>query len=199
MRLLWIRHGQTRENQLKQYIGHMNSPLNERGRKQAQLLRQRLKNIKVDRIYSSDLLRCMETIKEFAAERNVAVIPCSQLRELNFGLWEGKTYAEIMAEYPEQGRAWYEDPFSISPPGGETLHQLGSRVDQVIKRILGEWKAGETVALISHGGPIRWFQGKWVENNPSLFWEKRPPGHGEALLYTFVDGMFVAEDLPDME
>lgn len=199
MRLLWIRHGQTEENALKQYISYTNAPLNQVGMKQAQSLIQKLKKVPVDRIYSSDLLRCLETVREFATDRNVSVIPNSFLRELNFGQWEGKTYEEIMALNMEKGTAWYNDPFSVSPPDGETLVQLGNRVDQFVKKIITESKKGETVALISHGGPIRWFQGKWVEKNPFLFWENRPPGHGEALLYRLVGGGFVAEEIPYME
>ncbi len=199
MRLLWIRHGQTEENRLKQYIGYTNVSLNKVGMEQAKSLIQRLKKVQVDRIYSSDLLRCMETIEGFAKQRNLSVIPDSNLREMNFGQWEGKTYEEIMAVDPEKGTVWYNDPFSVCPPNGETLLELGNRVDQLIMNIIAESKRGETVALISHGGPIRWFQGKWIEKNPFLFWENRPPGHGEALLYRLVSGGGVLEEIPDME
>ncbi|HBI04461.1 MAG TPA: hypothetical protein DDY49_10595, partial [Paenibacillaceae bacterium] len=77
MRLLWIRHGQTEENRLKQYIGYTNVSLNKVGMEQAKSLIQRLKKVQVDRIYSSDLLRCMETIEGFAKQRNLSVIPDS--------------------------------------------------------------------------------------------------------------------------
>lgn len=199
MRLLWIRHGQTEENRLKQYIGYTNVSLNKAGMEQARSLIHQLKNVQVDRIYSSDLLRCLETIEGFAKERNLSVIPVSNLREMNFGQWEGKTYEEIMAVAPEIGTAWYNDPFSVSPPDGETLLELGNRVDQLIGNIIAESKKGETVALVSHGGPIRWFQGKWIEKNPFLFWENRPPGHGEALLYRFDSGEFMLEEIPEVE
>lgn len=175
----------TQENKEKKYIGHTDARLNETGRLQARTLGEKLKNIKIDRIYASDLSRCADTAREIARERDILPILLPVLRELHFGEWEGKMYEEIMAMDGRLATAWYDNPFAQAPPGGETLLEFGNRVDKKLQEIIGECQEEETLVLVSHGGPIRWFQCKWIHQDPFQYWYERPPGHGEFLIFDF--------------
>lgn len=199
MRLIWVRHGQTADNAKKKYIGHTDSPLNEKGWQQARALGEKLKKRKIDRIYSSDLCRCQDTADEIARGRGLTPLLLSELRELHFGQWEEKTYEEIMALDRKKAMAWFEQPFTHSPPGGETLYGLGKRVDDRLRDILRQTEEEETLLIVSHGGPIRWFQCTWVMKDPFQYWVQRPIGHGEVSSFLFINGQWIQEEDPLIE
>ncbi|SDX04636.1 alpha-ribazole phosphatase [Marininema mesophilum] len=181
VRLLWIRHGETEANRLRQYCGHLDEPLNDEGHRQVLSLSHTIKNLSVDHVYSSDLLRCRQTVAGLkGCWPGVAITVVPELRELSFGEWEGFTYDEIHQRSPEQLSRWIDDPTSVSPPGGETLMELDRRLSQWMTTVV-EAHRGETIALVSHGGPIRWFLSHCVAGDPRGFWE-RGLSHGGWLL-----------------
>jgi alpha-ribazole phosphatase len=181
MRWIWVRHGETEENRLRRYLGHADPPLNERGKEQAERLRRLLADLSPAAVYSSDLTRCMETATRIAAQWKLRPIPVQSLRELSFGKWDGKTYDEIMRTDGERMKKWYDNPFQVSPPGGETLEQFGRRIDNWLSERLAAFQSDETVLIVSHGGVIRWFECKWLARDPSSFWRTEGLGHGQAL------------------
>jgi len=75
--------------------------------------------------------------------------------ELDFGCWDGLTYEEIERLDRDRLWAWHDDPWRVSPPGGETLALLAARVESFVKEI-GRKHDGSTVLLVAHGGPLRW-------------------------------------------
>lgn len=188
MRLVWIRHGETDSNREHRYLGHSDIPLNGRGRIQAQELARELPALLSHQpvaIYTSDLLRCSETAEPLAAGWNLPVIPVPALRELSFGEWELMTYDELMQADPVRASRWYDDPFHNRPPQGESLEQLGMRVDSWLHSLLeGSYseETNRTVVLVAHGGVIRWFQAAWLENDPRRYWQVEGVKHGEALI-----------------
>ncbi|USG64539.1 histidine phosphatase family protein [Brevibacillus ruminantium] len=206
MRWIWIRHGETEENRQRRYHGHTDAPLNQAGMEQARKLSNLLACEKPDLFYTSDLLRSRQTAEGLSAAWGIAPTPVPELRELSFGDWEQLTYEELMSLAGERARQWYDDPFQYAPPGGETVAQLGSRVDRLIKGVLRklsdraeernsadqEWSKGrhqrqgrkpeQTVVLVTHGGAIRWFQAAWMHGNPQLYWQMTGLGHGQAMI-----------------
>jgi alpha-ribazole phosphatase len=181
MRWIWIRHGETEENRLGRYVGHTDPALNERGEAQADRLCCLLAGELPSAVYSSDLKRCMQTAERICSRWNLQYVPARALRELSFGRWDGKTYEEIMQMDRERAVAWYDNPFDNAPPEGESLRQLGERVDGWLDRLMSECRCGDTVVLVSHGGVIRWFQSRWLQNDPGLFWQVQGVRHGQAL------------------
>lgn len=186
MRWLWVRHGETEMNRQKRYLGHSDVSLNERGLHEANELAKRLMRVGAGpvQLYSSDLRRCVQTAQPLAEAWNVPLLTVPALRELSFGDWELLTYEQLMERDGERATRWYDDPFSYAPPNGESLRQLGERIDQWLHGVLAEPSAGEsaTKVFVTHGGVIRWFQAAWLAREPSRYWQMEGLKHGEALL-----------------
>ena len=166
-----MRHGETNENRERRYLGHYDAPLAPSGRQQAEATAELLAGERITRVYTSDLLRCIETTDIVCKTSNLSPVIVPALRELDFGNWDCKTYEEIMNEDPERAESWYNNPYITSPPGGETLAMLGDRVDDWLHELFADMKADETALLVSHGGPIRWFQAAWLARKPEDFWQ----------------------------
>ena len=153
-RLLLIRHGETDLNAQGRFQGHSDPPLNDRGRRQAELIAQELRDEKFDAVFSSDLLRAQETAEIVVRNRDVPIRRTNELRELSFGVWEELTYGEIQQKYPEEYRRWQTDPAFNPPPGGESLVEIGHRLSLFFDP-LRERGDQETILIATHGGPIR--------------------------------------------
>lgn len=154
MRLLIARHGQTKHNLDHRYQGITDAPLNQAGILQSDKLADRLSSEKIDVIYSSNLLRCVQTAELIAKEHSLKVNQEERLREISFGEWEGMSYNEIQAQSPDLLEKWMGDPAHVSPPNGETLIQLAVRVKSVVDEMKGQ-HAEQTVLVVTHGGVIR--------------------------------------------
>ncbi|MGN7470866.1 histidine phosphatase family protein [Brevibacillus sp. SAFN-007a] len=186
MKWLWIRHGETDSNRERKYLGHSDVPLNEKGKRQARELARRLSQQRKRPValYASDLLRCTQTARPLADEWGLPIISVPALRELSFGDWEMLTYEELMRSDAERAVRWYDDPYRYRPPNGESLQELGHRVDGWLRKLMEQRQAAadETMVFVAHGGVIRWFQATWLENDPTRYWHVDGVGHGEALL-----------------
>ncbi|EGK08426.1 phosphoglycerate mutase [Desmospora sp. 8437] len=181
MILVWLRHGETRFNREQRYCGWSDPPLNRVGREQAEQAAEALSGLRVQRIWTSDLLRCRQTAEPFPKRfPGVEVEPTSHLRELSFGEWEGWTYDEIRSRAPERLHRWLSDPHRVSPPGGETLSGMESRLQRWLDQTTRELVPGDVGMAVSHGGPIRWFISRHIEGEPGMFWDRSIP-HGGIL------------------
>ena len=157
-KFLIIRHGQSTATLEERYAGWYDAPLTELGRKQAAITTDYiLKNYHVDAVYSSDLIRAVETVKEIAARANVPLVKEKALREIDGGEWERKQVEEIAREYPEQAYLWKTDIGKARPTGGESFAELQVRIDSAFRKIAAE-NDGKTVVVASHGGAIRTMQ-----------------------------------------
>ena len=153
MKLFLVRHGETDWNLAQRFQGHSDVPLNQVGLRQAQALRDRLSDETITSIYSSDLGRAYETAKIIANGKN-NLQSDARLREVHFGDWEGLTYYEIQAKFPEQLLAWEQDAYKTAPPNGETLEQLVEHTQSILNDFLVNHK-DETILIVAHGGVIR--------------------------------------------
>lgn len=154
MSIYIVRHGETDWNREGIYQGQTDTPLNENGRQTARELGCILSRIKFTTIYSSDLLRARETAEIINSFLNVPIYYTQDLRELNFGDWTGISIWEMEEKDPELFKKWQEDPWNISPPGGETFRELTERVIRVLEEITKRHK-GENILVVSHAGPIK--------------------------------------------
>lgn len=154
MRIFLIRHGETMWNTEARYQGHTNIQLSEKGRYQGERLGQRMARENINVIYSSDLSRAVETANYIAQYHNVKVRQAVELRELNFGTWEGLTFNEISSLYADLAEKWISDPLTLQIPQGELFSQLQQRTTSFINNLIKN-SSEENIAIVSHGGAIR--------------------------------------------
>jgi probable phosphoglycerate mutase len=150
-RILAIRHGETLWNVDSRIQGHLDIGLNDTGRWQAERLGMALKDEPMAAIYASDLSRAHDTALAVSRHTGVPVQAEPGLRERSFGEFEGRTFAEIETELPEQARRWRQRDPTFTPAGGESLLMLEARVLSVAAR-LAALHPGEQIALFAHGG-----------------------------------------------
>lgn len=143
------RHGETEWNTVKRMQGHDNSPLTELGKKQAKWLNNRLKESKIDIIYSSSLIRALDTAYILRGERNIQVIPTDSLKEIYLGSWQGCLASEVEKNYPEQHRCFWYEPESYVPIDGENFEDLLIRVSAFFREIT-KVHANENVLIVAH-------------------------------------------------
>ena len=150
-RIIAIRHGETAWNVDTRIQGQLDIPLSANGRWQAERLANALRNEPITSIYASDLARAWETAQYVSNATGLKVIKEEALRERGFGDFEGKTFAEIEVQLPEQSMRWRKRDPDFSPAGGESLIDLRSRVVAGAERLAAQ-HPGELIALVAHGG-----------------------------------------------
>ena len=158
--------------------------LNDQGRKQAAALAQCLESRSIDAAYTSDSLRARQTAETICENRNFSITEAPDLRELDFGEWEGLTHDEAQRVDPERVRAWEQAPLEYAPPGGENLKQLASRSQRFIESLLQAHR-DETLLLVSHGGPLRVLLATSLGLAATEYWRLRidPGSLSELYLY----------------
>ena len=141
----FVRHGESEANAARRFAGQSDSPLTERGRRQAEAVAQELATVRFDRIVSSDLSRTRETAEAIARRLGLAVEVIPALREIDVGDRTGTPLDEARGFLN-----WSEDGF-VAWPGGETLDRVLDRVLGVIGRLVRESPA-KTILVVGHGG-----------------------------------------------
>lgn len=152
-RLILVRHGMTEWNNEFRYQGHADINLNEEGFRQAEALREKLAGEKLAAVYSSDLSRAYNTAVVIVAPHGLPVQVCPDLREINFGAWEGLTYYDIEKNYPEQLKIWRQTPHLLQVPEGETFPLIRDKACACAEKIIAK-HMDETVLIVTHGGTI---------------------------------------------
>ena len=152
--IIIIRHGETEWNKTGRFQGHSDVPLSEEGRAQAEALGKNLVVDHVDAIYASDLTRAMETAAPLAERFGLPVIPDPQLRELNFGAWEGRNFNDVNAENPDAMKNFYNDPEQANIPDSENFTDFQRRVAGRVREIAAQ-ERGKRIVIVSHGASIR--------------------------------------------
>lgn len=152
-RVLLVRHGETDWNAQTRLQGHSDIPLNARGREQARRVGQALAGESLDAVYSSDLQRAYDTARAIAEATGAPLVADPTLRERGFGRFEGRTFAEIESEWPEDARRWRTRDPSFGPEGGERLQDFHARSVAAAERLVARHPGG-SIALVAHGGVL---------------------------------------------
>ena len=150
-RIIAIRHGETAWNVDTRLQGHLDIALNTNGIWQAARAAQALRSEAIDAVYASDLLRAWQTANAIAHATDAPLFAHQGLRERGFGSFEGKTYAEIEAEWPEQSELWRRRVPDWAPPGGESLLTMRERIGSTLNT-LAQQHIGGQIVLVAHGG-----------------------------------------------
>ncbi len=169
MKVFLIRHTETIWNEAHCFIGRTDLGLSKKGKESALKLAERLKSVDFTRIYSSPTRRTMETVEFINSKSNQKVYTVEDLKEINFGAWEGKTIEEIKEENPNIIVNWLKDPISESIPDGEQWSDFGQRVRSAYQDIISNNSAGN-ILIVSHGGPLKNILGFILDLPTTSYW-----------------------------
>lgn len=151
IRILLIRHGETDWNRLHRFQGRSDLSLNQEGRDQVRALALTLKDETFTAIYSSPLMRAIETariIKEF--HPSTPLFEEEGLVEMDLGDFDGMEAQHWAAQYPDFLKAWQENPASVTMPGGENLQVVQDRAVEALERITQPYPPRSTLVMCSH-------------------------------------------------
>ncbi len=153
-RIIAIRHGETAWNVDARIQGQLDIDLNDNGHWQAQRVGEALATEPITAVYSSDLSRAHSTAQHISKTTGVPVIPHQGLRERSFGMFEGKTFDEIHATWPDHAQNWRKRMPEWQPPeGGESLLELRARVTRTLQELAAK-HPGEQIVVVAHGGVL---------------------------------------------
>ncbi|MBF0571049.1 MAG: histidine phosphatase family protein [Candidatus Omnitrophica bacterium] len=151
-KIFLLRHGQTDFSLERKYCGSLDVDLNDEGRKQALKIARYFQGAHFDAVYSSDLQRAFETAA--IAFENEKIVKQNCFREMDFGVLEGLKYEEAMKNYSQIYEAWIHAPWDVKIPNGEAFIDFCHRVMDGLSSLLSHHR-GQSIAVVSHGGPIR--------------------------------------------
>lgn len=156
-----VRHGKVDYGEKKCYIGFTDLPLCDEGIDQARKLKCYFSDIDIDKAYVSPLSRCLQTSEIILAERNIERILLDELKEINMGEWEGKSFEYIKTNFPKLFETRGNNLDTFMPPGGESFSQLQMRVIPVFDNIIRSTTGN--VLIVAHAGVNRVILGKLLD------------------------------------
>lgn len=188
--LFFIRHGATKGNLQRRYIGRTDEALCALGREQATALKE--KAIHVDAVYVSPLRRARETAAILFPDQGYRAV--EDFRETDFGIFEGKTADELSGD--PQYRAWLDSGCRGNVPGGESVQEVNSRCRDAFLNIIRNTGDGESLAFVVHGGTIMSLMEAFARPKRDFyFWHIN---NGECIQARYLDGIItdarLAED-----
>ncbi|MDC4205248.1 MAG: histidine phosphatase family protein [Candidatus Manganitrophus sp.] len=150
-RVYLLRHGEVTTFERRTFNGQTDVGLTPRGLLQLEEVAARLASCPIRAVYTSDLQRSVRGGEAIAKACGVSLFQMSELREKDFGRWEGLTAEEISGQDPDGWSAWLTNPADSRPGGEESYREVGERALAAFKIILRK-HAGEEVAVVAHGG-----------------------------------------------
>jgi len=151
MRILLARHGETPWNAEGRYQGQEDIPLSPVGEKQARLLGERLRDVRIDKAVSSPLTRAYHTAQFALGEVRAPMLTTEMgFMEIAHGTWEGLLSSEIAERDPERLRAWREKPDTVQMPGGESLKQVFRRSWEALEWSVDGLGGNDTLLVVAH-------------------------------------------------
>jgi probable phosphoglycerate mutase len=154
-----VRHGEAEGNREHRFIGQSDVPLTDYGRSQVVAVTERLSELGITRVVSSDLQRAAETVGPTAAALGLEVEYDQRWREIANGEWAGLVAAEVAEGWPD---VWsrYRDGEDVDRPGGERWGDVQVRAVEAVEELLAGVNSHDTVLVGTHAGPalgiLRW-------------------------------------------
>jgi probable phosphoglycerate mutase len=152
-KLYLVRHGQSAGNAEGRFGGHSPTPLSELGKQQAEATAAALAKENINAIYSSDLLRAVQTAEPLSKLLGIEVRTNAAFRERNVGVLEGLTFDESKQAHPDDYYALVHRTVHHVITDGESYRDLLDRITLELKNILREHR-GERVAIFTHTGAL---------------------------------------------
>lgn len=167
-----VRHGRTELNRDHRIQGLSQTSLDDEGVAQARMLRDRLAPETFVAAFSSDLLRAQQMAQTILGDRNVALAISPDLRELDYGRWEGLMLEEIRTKHNDSLARMISGDHDFAPPGGESVTQLLERTGRFVERVKSQVTEGDLLA-VCHGGSVRGLVVHLMGFPASAFWNLR--------------------------
>jgi phosphoserine phosphatase len=150
-RIFLVRHGETDWNQTHRFQGRIDIPLNKEGKNQADALALTLKDEPLVAIYSSPLIRAIETARLISKfHPSTPLIEEQSLTEMDLGEFDGMEAAYWSAHYQDFFKTWRSTPGSLRMPGGESLQEVQVRAIDTLEHITKLYPSGGSLLLCSH-------------------------------------------------
>ena len=170
--LLLVRHGFSTSNEDGTLTGQIDVPLTPLGALQGEAACRYIhENYTVDAVYSSDLVRAVDTVRPLAENLGLPVSTDMGLREMDCGEWSGALVSSLIERYGDAYREWANASDAVVPEGGESWTLLARRALDAVTRI-AEREAGKTVAVATHGGTLLALRGSYL-GIPMTEWRER--------------------------
>lgn len=192
-RVWLIRHGEPADEVRGRCYGALDVGLSATGRVQMERVAGHLKAECLNAIYASPRLRAIESARIVASFHACGYEEEADFREIDFGDFEGLTYDEIAARYPEQYRQWMDSPTQVQFPNGESFADMRRRVLRGFEAIL-QRREGQTVAMVTHGGVIRVVIA-WALQMPDMCLFRLAQDHAAMNLLIWVDGGVIVQSM----
>ncbi|MEG1583377.1 MAG: histidine phosphatase family protein [Cetobacterium sp.] len=189
-KIILVRHGETELNTAGVFFGIMDPELTERGIEQAKRAKKVLEDLEYHKIYTSDLKRAKETA-EIINCKDIDMILTEDLREINFGIFEGYKYEELLEKYPIEVKKSQEDWKNYNYETGESVLQLQKRAINFIEKELDLYK---NTVLVTHWGVINTILSYYFSDGLDAYW-KFSVKNGGIVIIEFSDGYPILKGL----
>lgn len=164
MDIIMVRHGESEDN-LKKIYSRDTTRLTEKGRQQILDSKELLEDFTYEEIYCSPLTRTVESMEVLG----LGGLEENKIREIDFGIFTGKTFQEISKIYPVESKKWIDDSINYRIPNGESLVDVYDRIEIFLEELI---KKDKNTLLICHDCVIRIVL-CWVFDNPEYFFKFR--------------------------
>ena len=153
-RLIFVRHAEAQGNIKREFHGWTDEGITDKGHRQAELVAEKLNTTNIDILYSSSMIRTIETAEYISKVKNLPIIRTDKLKEINGGEWEGKRWDSLPILYPDEYNVWENTPHLLKMPNGESIEEFYERLIKEIKHIINE-NEGKNICIVTHGTAIR--------------------------------------------
>lgn len=180
--IILVRHGQTAWNLGEVFRGRADVPLDETGRRQAELVAEYLGSRKLDAVHASPLVRALATAETIAGRHGLAVEVSPSLTDIDFGEWQGLTHGEVRERYGDAYAAWRDRPDKARIPAGESLAEVRERAMTVLSDLVASGAEGAAVVVVSHRVVLKVLVCAMLGLDNSHFWSFRLDTAGTTVL-----------------
>ena len=170
-RIILVRHGETDWNKQGRFQGQIDIPLNQNGKAQAQAASNFLKNVSIQKAFSSSLSRPRETAQIILREHpGIDISLKDNLKEIGHGKWEGKLESEIKSDWPDLLKMWKTHPEKVQMPEGESIKEVSTRSITSWIEICKSLKNDETALVVAHDAVNKTILCHLLGLTPSKIW-----------------------------
>ncbi len=173
VKIYLVRHAEAMGNVKEFFQGRTDAVISPKGEKQLDRLAERFRDIPIEAVYSSPLVRAYSTAQAVNRYHGFDIIRDDELMEINGGDWEGVYWAELPKRFPEELRIWNECIEKFQAPNGESTLDVYNRLSAAID-VIAAANRGRTIAVVSHGMAIKAYltyaEGRAWENYVDSGW-----------------------------
>ncbi|OQY41439.1 MAG: hypothetical protein B6227_05075 [Fusobacteriia bacterium 4572_74] len=200
LKIHFVRHGQTEWNVIKKLQGHLNSPLTEEGIEQTELLYEKLKYVKFNKIYTSPQGRAIHTARILKGKKDIEILELQEIMEMGFGNVEGLEKEKFKEKYPEAFMNLWTDAVKYNPKdfSGESFVEVKKRAIEGLNKLVRENKTGN-IMVVSHGMILKVIFGYVLGHDLDKFWIDPVPQNTSVTTISYNDGKFKMENFSNIE